>query len=262
MAKNNGLELIDSLAAEGRTSVSAGEVTTRLGLSPQATSNLLARLARDGLVERLRRGQYLLHPLGELGVAATSGDRLGEAIALVVGDREHRICYRTALHEHGLLTRPGRRIQVAVTRRLYVSEIGARPLESIIENAAPIHVGAQPLGPAWISTIERALLESAHVPRRVGGIAAVAEALAGAQPSSSELMRLATELRLHAGLRRLVSIDHQLDLGKLAHIELPDRRGEPLPLDPTDPRSDGHVDVVTGVRWPGPVDELAKVVHQ
>lgn len=95
-----GMRLVDGLAAEGRTDVSSDEVRIRLGLSPQAVSNLLTRLERDGLVERVRRGFYLLRPLGELGVAAVSSDRLAEAVVLAVGDRDHRICFRTALHEH------------------------------------------------------------------------------------------------------------------------------------------------------------------
>lgn len=262
MTRLKGLELVDLLAAEGFTSVSTDEVRARLGLSPQAASNVLARLARDGFVERVRRGRYLLHPLGELGVAATASDRLGEAVALAVGAREHRIAYRTALHEHGLLTRPGRRIQVAVSRRLYVDEVGGRPLESIIETPAKIHLGAEALGLAWISTIERALLESAHLPRRVGGIATVAEALAAAQPSTGELVKLSQRLHLETGLRRLVSLNDQLGLGKLATIDLPRRVGRPLALDPSDPRDGGPIDTRVGVRWPGPVEELAEVVNQ
>jgi predicted transcriptional regulator of viral defense system len=257
-----GVQLVDALAAEGRTDVSADEVRQRLGLSPQAASNLLRRLARDGLVERVRRGRYLLRPLGELGVAAVASDRLAEAVVLAVGDRGHRICHRTALLEHGLLTRGGQRIQVAVTRRLFVDEIGGRPLESIIENQATIHIGAQPYAAAMISTIERALLESAHTPRRVGGIAVVAEALASADVNSKAVVDLCGSLGRGSALRRLVSLDRQLDLGKLDGVELPARLTRPLLLDPTDHRAEGFVDTDTGVRWPGPIDELAEVVHR
>lgn len=257
-----GVRLVDELAAEGRTEVSADEVRHRLGLSAQAASNLLTRLARDGFVERVRRGHYLLRPLGELGVAAVAGDRLAEAVSLAVGDRDHRLCFRTALHEHGLLTRGGQPVQVAVTRRLFVTEIGGRPLESIIEKTATVHIGAQPHGTAWISTVERALLESAQLPRRVGGIAVVAEALAAAVPNPSAMVELSDDLGFVTGLRRLTSLDRQLGLGALAGVELPPRHLRPLRLDPTDKRIDGPVDPETGVRWPGPVDELSEVVRR
>lgn len=257
-----GMNLVDGLAAEGRTDVSSHEVRARLGLSPQAASNLLTRLERDGLVERVRRGFYLLRPLGELGVAALSSDRLAEAVVLAVGDRDHRICFRTALHEHGLLTRGSQRIQVAVTRRLFVKTVGGRFLESIIEHEATIHVGSQPYGGAMISTIERALLESARIPGRVGGISVVAEALAAADPNPNTVQDLSDTLGLDVALRRLVSLDRQLELGKLKGIDLPIRASRPLRLDPTDERSDGIVDIHTGVRWPGPIEELEEVVRR
>jgi predicted transcriptional regulator of viral defense system len=257
-----GLSLVDTLAAEGRTSVSALEVRERLGLSAQSASNLLARLSRDGLVERVRRGEYLLRPLGELGVSATASDRQTQAIAIAVGGASHRICYRTALHEHGLLSRPGRRVQVAVAKRLYVDHLGDRSLESIIERPALIHVGAERHQQAWISTIERALLESAETPRRVGGIATLAEALAVSNPSPERLIELSEMLSFASGLRRLVSLDRHLRLGKLSDVVLSPRRGRLLPLDPADTRTDGFIDHALGVRWPGPMGELLEVAHQ
>jgi predicted transcriptional regulator of viral defense system len=257
-----GVDLLDAVAAEGRSTVTAVEARERLGLSPQAASNLLARLVRDGFAERVRRGEYILQPLGELGVSAVAGDRLAEAIVLAVGDRAHRISYRTALHEHGLLTRPGRAIQVAVDRRLRVRSLGGRPLESIIEDPERIGVGAESLGEAGISTVERALLESAQVPRRVGGIATVAEAFAGAEPRPTRLKSLASELGLQVGLRRLVSLDDQLHIGSIRPVKLPQRTGRPLSLDPTDTRQDGFLDQEHGVRWPGLPEELAEVIGQ
>lgn len=255
-----GLQLLDSLAAEGRHSVSSGDVRRRLGLGPEAASNLLTRLVRDGFAERVRRGEYILHPLGELGVSAVAGDRLGEAVVAAVGDRDHRLCYRTALYEHGLLTRPGRAIQVAVDRRLRVGLIGGRPLESIIENPERMIEGVEALGPARISTVERSLLESAEVPRRVGGIATVAEALATAELSASDLRTLAGRLDLMVGLRRLASLDDALELQRLAGIDLPARTGRALALDPTDPRPGGWLDERLGVLWPGEPSELLEVV--
>lgn len=260
--RNQGLELIDTLAAEGQSVVTSNEVRQRLDLSPQAASNVLARLVRDGFAERIRRGEYILHSLGELGVSAVAGDRLGEAIVIAVGDRRHRICFRTALHEHGLLTRSGRIIQVAVDRRLRVSSLGGRPLESVIEGGERIALGTEPIGPAQISTVERALLESAEVPRRVGGIASVAEALAGAELHASSIERLATKLDMHIGLRRLASLDHALQTRKLRDLELPERTGRPLPLDPTDPRQGGWLDANLGVLWPGEPAELVEVIGQ
>lgn len=262
MTVNRGLQLIDALASEGQNSLTSDEVRTRLGLSPQAASNLLHRLTRDGLIEPIRRGNYLIRQLGELGVAATSSDRLDEAVVVVTGDRLHRICYRTALQEHGLLTRPSRIIQVAVNRRLYVQTISARPLESITEPTATIHLGVQTHGVAQISTVERSLLEAAHRPRRVGGIATVAEALNAARPNIDMLTTLNRQLHLSNGLRRLLSLDSQLQLNKLDNVHLDAGHHRSISLDPADPRTEGSLDPITGVRWPGPIEELAEIVNQ
>lgn len=251
--------MVDALAAEGRREVSSDDVRERLGLSAQAASNLLTRLTRDGLVEKVRRGSYLLRPLGELGVTSLASDRLAEAVVLAVGDRDHRIAFRTALSEHGLLTRPGQRIQVAVTRRLFVKTLSGRPLESIIEKPSTIHLDTQRQANSVISTVERALLESAQTPRRVGGIAVVAEALAASSPDPALTVELSQALHFDAALRRLVSLDRQLKLGKLDSVEVEPRT---LMLDPTDDRTEGPVDAETGVRWPFPVDELLQVVHR
>lgn len=254
--------LVDTLAAEGRTSVTAVEARQRLGLSPQATSNVLARLERDGFVERIRRGEYLLHPLGELGISAVAGDRLAEAVAIAVGDRVSRVCFRTALYEHGLLTRPGRAIQVAVDRQLRVGRLGGRPLESIIEKPRRLVAGAEPFGPSRISTVERAVLESAEVPRRVGGIATVAEAFAGATIDPTVIQRLAVDVDMSNGLRRLASLDRALGLGRMPDLQLPERHGRPLALDPTDPRRDGWLDRDLGVVWPAQPTELVEVIDR
>lgn len=262
MTTVRALHLIDVLASEGQSSLSSDDVRSRLGLSPQAASNLLNRLTRDGLIEPIRRGHYLIRQLGELGVAASSSDRLDEAVVVVTGDRLHRICYRTALHEHGLLTRPARIIQVAFDRRIYIQTISGRPLESIIEPTATIHLGAQAHGVARISTVERSLLEAAHRPRRVGGIATVAEALHAAQPNIDALTGLADQLRLSNGLRRLVSLNRELQLEKLDRVHLKIRHGRTIALDPTDPHTDGPLDTTAGVRWPSPVEEFAEIVNR
>ena len=261
MSRSWGVELLDAVASEGGGTVTAAGVRDRLGLSPQAASNLLKRLARDGFVERVRRGEYLVHPFGELGVSAVAADRLDEAIVVVVGTRAHRICYRTALHEHGLLTRPGRTIQVAVDRRLHIETLAGQRLESIIERPERIGIDAVAFGSALISSVERALVESAHEPRRVGGIATVAEAFAASTIDPARLETVSSMLNTAVGLRRLAALDRALGLGKLGDITLPVRVGRPLPLDPTDPRHDGPTDDV-GVVWPCEPAELLAVVTQ
>jgi PIN domain-containing protein len=153
-------------------------------------------------------------------------------------------------------------VQVAVTRRLRLSSLAGRPLESIVEPADQIHLGSELFAPALISTVERALFECAQKPPRAGGIANVAEALAAAQPDPGNLQTLATQLAMIVGLRRLLSLDHTLDMGKLSAIHLSRQPTRLLTLDPTDAPRDGPTDVGVAVRWPCDPDELREVVNR
>ncbi|HVB53574.1 MAG TPA: MarR family transcriptional regulator, partial [Candidatus Acidoferrales bacterium] len=66
MATKRSLKVLDRLAVEGRTAFTTAEVRSALKLSPQATSNLLSRLAVEGLVDRVAGGRYVLRPIGAL----------------------------------------------------------------------------------------------------------------------------------------------------------------------------------------------------
>lgn len=80
MTTSRGLKLLDRLAGEGHTAFTTGEVRDELGLSRQATSNLLTRLVEVGLLDRIMGGRYALRPIGRLGTAALWDD-LGSAVA-------------------------------------------------------------------------------------------------------------------------------------------------------------------------------------
>ncbi|HVA92015.1 MAG TPA: hypothetical protein VNL71_19485, partial [Chloroflexota bacterium] len=112
MATDRGLQLLDKLAGAGRTAFTSAEVRDDLALSRQATSNLLTRLIRSGLLDRVSGGRYAIRPLGALGTAA-AWDDLGAAVAAIFAGHPHRIGFLTALDHHGLLTRPVRPIQAA-----------------------------------------------------------------------------------------------------------------------------------------------------
>lgn len=254
-------DLLDQLVAEGRAGISADEARNRLNKSPQATTNILARLVRDGWLERARRGHYLIRNLGYLGVPASSREELGTLVAAAAGGRLTRVAYATALHEHDLLSRPWHPIQFAVDRRLFVARLGDRPVEAHIESGERLAFGAEPFGPSSISSVERALIESAQRPRLVGGIATVAEALARVgKVHEATIKQLAGQLGYSAGLRRLVTLNRGLELHNLDGLKIRPVKVREIPLDPTDRRTEGHLDERAGIRWPGPVEELRAVI--
>jgi len=254
---NSGLELLDRLTREGRTAISADEVRTALGLSPQATSNLLSRLTRAGLLDRVAKGRYAIRQLGTLGTAAVSDD-LGSAVAALFGGHLHRIGFLTALDHHGLLVRPVRGIQVASSFRPREKSLAGRPFRVVRESEATVLLGTQSLGPSRVATVERALLDTASRPKLTGGAARLAEALAGAGETIG-LRNLALEIGAGAAYRRIGSVARTLSLPVAECLEsLPWH--SLVELDRRARGEGGWVDSAWGVAWPYPSSELEAVV--
>src|ERR1041384_2388077 len=113
MTSEAGLQLLNKLAAEGQLQFTAQQAEARLARSPTSTSNLLRRLVRDGLIERVRRGCYAIRHPGMLGTAVAAEDVL-LAVAAGFPDTAHRVAYRSALDHLELLVHPSRVIQVAL----------------------------------------------------------------------------------------------------------------------------------------------------
>lgn len=220
-APDRGIALLDEMVAEGSPTLTAEEARTRLGISAQAAANVLRRLVDAGLLERLRPGSYAIRNLGVLGTHAAA-EHLAVAVAAALPGIEHRIGYRSALDELGLLTHPARTIQVAVARRVRMETVSGRRFRAIVEPASAVHVGAQRDGPSWISSVERALLDAAARPGLAGGGSVLAEALAAAAPAVDpvRLTDLAHTLSWGPALRRIGSLADRLEIdGLVSRLE-------------------------------------------
>ena len=77
---NTALKLADDLVAAGMVFFTFDEAMRHLGRSPSATANLLRRMIDAGLIDRVRRGRYVVRDLGVLGTRAAVED-----VALAVG---------------------------------------------------------------------------------------------------------------------------------------------------------------------------------
>jgi len=259
-----GLTLANWLVAEGRSTFTFEEVETHLGKTKTATANLLKRMEKAGLIERVRRGHYAVRQLGILGTPAAAED-----VALSVGAAlkglAHRIAYRSALYEHDLLVHPSRSIQVATDRRVRTRTISGYELKVVIESPEVLRVGRVPFGISYLSDPHRAVLDAAQRPRLVGGLEVLAEALAVATTDlhADTLSEYARQLGWAAALRRLGSLADALALEPLAGALEPikpitaDLDLEPGTQEPTLWR-DGR----WRVRWPRTVEELRSVIGQ
>jgi predicted transcriptional regulator of viral defense system len=245
------LKLLDDLAADERAQLTSAEVRARLGLSSQAAANLLGRLVDAGLLDRVARGVYAPRPLGRLGTRAASED-VTLAVGAVFGDEPHRIAYRSALDHHDLLVHPARSIQVALPRRVKLTEISGRRLQPVYEPADTVTIGAQGAGHgAMVSSVERAILESASRLDLCGGWITLAGAVGRADLDPQRLSELAERWDAGVAVRRVGSIAEVLGLTQLADaLPVPPRDTRLVALDPRAPVEEAWTDTRRRVRWP------------
>lgn len=261
---NTALSLVDDLVADGKTHFTFGEALRRFGRSPPATGNLLRRMRAAGLIDRVRRGYYVIRQLGVLGTPAAA-----EEVALAVGAAfagiPHRMSYRTALDEHDLIVHPARSIHVATPRRIRAQTLSGMALQIIREPESKIGIGAISCGSSWVSGIERALLDAATRPKLVGGIAVLAEAIVAASNrlDITALTDYAQDLGWSTALRRIGSIADALEVEGLAGRLHPLRPlTADLDLEPGRNMRREWRDVRWRVRWPQSPAEIANVAKQ
>ena len=227
-----GIESLDRRLAAGKATLTSAELRKELGISAQATSNLLTRWRRAGLVDRVAQGRYAIRQIGLLGTRASSED-VALAVAALVGPHPHRIAYHSALDFHGLLTRPVRTIQIASPRRFASTTVSGLPLRIVHEPGKTVKLSSEPAGhDALVSALERALLDAASRPDLVGGYLPLAEALAASRPEPDRLLELARRLNANAALRRIGSLADRLQLHELARALRPNRPTFDIDLDP------------------------------
>ncbi len=249
--QNRALKLLDDLAADERAQVTSADVRARLGLSPQAATNLLGRLVDAGLLDRVARGVYALRPLGRLGTRAASED-VTLAVGAVFGDEPHRIAYRSALDHHDLLVHPVRSIQVALPRRVKLTQISGRRLQPVHEPTGTVMYGTQRAGHgAMVSSVERAMLENAARLDLCGGWSTLAGALRRADIDPERLAALAGQLDAGIAVRRIASVAEVLGLAQLSDaLPLPPGQARLVALDPQAPAEEPWTDPRWRVRWP------------
>jgi predicted transcriptional regulator of viral defense system len=255
------IQLLDDWAAEERGRITTAEVRERLATSEQAASNLMSRLVKAGFLDRVARGVFASRPLGALGTRAASED-IALAVGAAFSDEPHRLAFRSALDHHGLLTYPTRTVQVAMPRRVKLQSISGRRLRVIHEAPVTVGIGTEAAGHgAIVSTVERALVESAARPALAGGWTTLATALNQATVDPEILTRVAEQLGAGPGLRRLGSLAeiHDLD-GVLAGLRVPKPDVRLVPLDPQAPLEEPWVDPRWRVRWPTSKRDALQIV--
>lgn len=262
--QSSGLQLLDELVSESLTQFTSAEAAERLQRSAAATGNLLARLVRDGLLDRVRHGHYAIRQLGMLGTTAAAENVL-LSVAAGFGDVRHRVAYRTALDQLDLLAHPSRSIQLALAKPTRSETLSGRRLTVVQEPETALEVGAKKQDGVFISDLERSLLDAAARPELVGGIIILAEALGAASSKGVDAERLtnyASVLSWGPALRRIGSLADTLRIAGLAgRLEPLTKPSSDIDLDPGHDVS-SYRDSKWWVRWDQTPSELQNVVHQ
>lgn len=261
---NLGLSLADELVAEGSSTFTFNRAQELLGKKPSTVANLLARMEKAGLVDRVRRGHYAIRPLGRLGTPTVVED-IALAVGAALKDLPHRIAYQTALYEHDLLVQPVRSIQVAAIHPVRTRKLSTWPLKIVIESPENLEVGRVAQGISYFSDLHRAILDAARRPILVGGLEVLAGVLTVAAPNLSGeiLMDYATRLNWPTAIRRLGSLADTLNLVSLQGVLAPLKRiSSDLDLEPDQTGRTVWRDRRWQVRWTRTVDELLAVTTQ
>jgi predicted transcriptional regulator of viral defense system len=263
-AQSAGLKLLDEFVSDGLTQFTSADAAAHLGRSAAATGNLLARLVRDGLLDRVRRGHYAIRQLGTLGTTAAAENVL-LSVAAGFGDVRHRVGYRTALDQLDLLAHPSRSIQVALAKPTRSETLSGRRLTIVQEPEAALEVGAKKQDGVFLSNLERSLLDAAARPELVGGIAVLAEALGAASSKGVDADRLTSYARVLSwgpALRRIGSLVDTLHIAGLAgRLEPLTKPSSDIDLEPGHEAS-SYRDAKWWVRWDHSPAELQNVLHQ
>ena len=108
-----------------------GDLTGPLGITPKQERELFARLARSGLIARVRRGLYLVPSRLPLGTKWTPDE--AQALNAVIADRRGRyqICGPNAFNRYGFSDQVPQRIYAYNNRVSGERTVGAIPLNLI-----------------------------------------------------------------------------------------------------------------------------------
>lgn len=261
--KQSHLNFLDGLLEQGVNHFTFAEASDKTGRSPKATTDFLNRMLDLGLIEKVRRGHYVIRQLGYLGTSSSSED-ISLAVGAAFGEIIHRIGYRSALEEHELLTHPARTIQVAVSKRFHWKEISKRPLKLITEPEEKILVGAEKRGSTYISDLERTLLDATSRPDLIGGALVIGEALTSLKKDQVQpklLLEYALELNWATAIRRLGSIADLLQVEFAKELIPIHKIKSNIDLEP---RSTSRIwrDSKWWVKWPMSKEEFLSSIEQ
>jgi len=196
----------------------SGDLLQPLGLDIEQERKLLSRLARRGLIVRLKRGTYLVPPRLPPGGRWSPGEFLALASLMADCEGTYQLCGPNAFHRYGWDDQVPNRLYAYNNRLSGQRKVG--PTEITLIRVADYRLGGTDVvtTPEGVNVVyasrTRALIDAVYdwsrfgsLPRAYGWIRAE---LAGNRTSAADLVRVAKRYSNISTLRRL---------GKLLEME-------------------------------------------
>lgn len=180
--QGRGAILLAAFAARQPAVFTIDEAARELGVEHKAAGDLLWRLARLGWLVRHRVGVYEIAPIWATAESPAAAPRFASLSAWV--PRPFYVGFLSAFEIHGWLRQPVvGRIILAVDRQQRATRSGSDRITWVVLRPDAFAWG---ITTRWIdgaevrvSDPERTIVDGLHLPRHIGGVAEIADALVG-----------------------------------------------------------------------------------
>ncbi len=167
-------QIVARLAGEGVEFFTLADLEAMLGLPNRRAANaVVRRLARAGLIRRVKPGVYAIAPPADWGGGEATAINWYVAAANAVRDEPYYLAYYTAMELHQMLQHPLRTVFVAVTT--HHRELTFGPARIRFVKLTPDKLFGQEDRPVdghvvKVAALERAFLDCVDRPDLCGGI--------------------------------------------------------------------------------------------
>ena len=244
--------LLEKLASKKTFTIEDAQKTS--SVNKAVLKVILSRLQKQGYIERIEKGKYMIIPLGAKKGTYTLDEFVIGSLLITPGI----IAYWSALHYHGLTEQIPRTVFLQTTARKKKQEITVfGVIYKIIRIKKEKIFGSEH---AWFEDIkititdkEKTIIDCLDKPHYCGGIIEVAKALKTQDYDTQKLSAYAQQLKNTAVLRRLGYLCDTLNIP----ITLPTiQTRNYVMLDPTQPKT-----TTTHAKWRLIINEDIEVLE-
>jgi len=227
------INMIDKLASKGST-FTFRDAQDILGSDYSVTKVILSRLEKQGWIERIEKGKYMIIPLG----AEKGKYTLHEFLIASMLINPYAIAYWSSLNHYGLTEQIPTTVFIQTTARKKKQNLNIFGVEyRIVRIAEKKFFGLKKEwideSQVYITNREKTIVDCLDKPKYCGGIIEVAKALKRGKYNTEKLSEYAKRIENSGIIRRLGYLSETLGI----YVKLPEvKTRNYLYLDPTMPK--------------------------